>query len=324
MAGVVGVSMAFVSNVLSKFARATPNPEGDRRARLAGRRLIEVEIEVAKLLEAMNEGLAFAALGCSSIGHYGMTLGISQKQARMLADAGRAFALAPGLEEEVRSGGVTIEAAAALARVLSDSRFAAESDKWRKLAREKTPPALLRAIHKAIAEADAQQAVEQVTLMLKPEVRDKMGRVREILSRCGQQDAHGATGPVTNEVVVEFTIDYFLVREDPDLAKPGMRRKGSTVNDPSRAIPAEVKRGIIEKRGRKCQVQECENHIYLYFCHVDPHANGGSREAANLWLGCFVHHWLYDHGLITFSGTTENPVFRNSRGELIGRPRPPP
>ena len=286
---------------------------------MAGRQLIEVEIEVAKLLEAMNEGLAFAALGCSSIGHYGMTLGISQKQARMLADAGRAFALAPGLEEEVRSGGVTIEAAAALAQVLSDSRFAAESDKWRKLAREKTPPALQRAIHKAIAEADAQQAVEQVTLMLKPEVRDKMGRVREIL--CSM---HGASGPVTNEVVVEFTIDYFLVREDPDLVEPGTRRKGSTVNDPSRAIPAEVKRNIILKRGRKCQVGECENHLYLYFCHIYPHANGGSREEANLWLGCWTHHWLHDHGLIKLSGTAENPVFRNLRGELIGRPRPPP
>jgi len=309
----------FVNSIPSKFSRATPNPEGDRRARVVRRLLIAVEIEMAKRLEAMNEGLAFATLGCSSIGHYGMTLGISQKQARMLADAGRAFALAPGLEAEVRAGSVTIEAAAALARVLSDKRFAAESDKWRKLAREKTPPALMRAIHKAIAEADAQQAVEQVTLMLKPEVRDKMGRVREILS-----NKHGASGPVTNEVVVEFTIDYFLVREDPDLVKPGTRRKGSTVNDPSRAIPAEVKRGILSRRGRKCQVGECENHLYLYFCHADPHAKGGSREAANLWLGCFIHHWLYDHGLITFSGTAENPVFRNSRGELIGRPRPPP
>jgi len=294
-AGVSCVSLSFVISIHSKLSRATPNPEGDRRARVTGRRLIEIEIEMAKRLEAMNEGLAFAALGCSSIGHYGTTLGISQKQARMLADAGRAFALAPGLEDEVRSGGVTIEAAAALARVLSDQRFAAESEKWRKLAREKTPPALLRAIHKAIAEADAEQAVEQVTLMLKPEVRDKMGRVREILSRYGQQRAHGASGPVTNEVVVEFTIDYFLVREDPDCTipgsvKPGTRRKGCTVNDPSRAIPAEVKRGIIKKRGRKCQVGECENHLYLYFCHADPHANGGSREAANLWLGCFIHH----------------------------------
>ena len=166
--GVPGVMLTFVNNIPSKLSRAIPNPEGDRWARRAQRLLIVVEIEMAKRLEVMNQGLAFATLGCSSIGHYGMTLGISQKQARMLADAGRAFVLAPGLEEEVRSGGVTIEAAAALARVLSDTRFAAESDKWRKLAREKTPPALQRAIHKAIAEADAQQAVEQVSLMLKP------------------------------------------------------------------------------------------------------------------------------------------------------------
>jgi hypothetical protein len=129
---------------------------------------------------------------------------------------------------------------------------------------------------------------------------------------------------VSNEFVVEYTVDYFLEREDPDRVKPGTRRKGSTVNDPSRAIPAEVKRRIIRKRGRKCQVHGCSNHLFLNFCHILPHAKGGSREEANLWIGCFLHHWLYDHDLITLSGTAENPVFKNANGELIGRPRPPP
>jgi hypothetical protein len=317
--GVAYDSILFVKDITSKFASATPNPEGDRAARVAGRRLIETQIEVARRLQDMNEGYAFAALGCSSIGHYGMTLGLSQQQARMLADAGRAFAIAPGLEEEVRVGAVTIEAAAALARILEDPRFAAESAKWRKLALETTPPALLRAIRKAIAEADAEQAVEEVTLLLKPEVRDKMGRAREIIS-----SMHGVSGPVTNEVVVEFTIDYFLAHEDPDLVKPGTRRKGATVNDPSRAIPAKVKRSIIKKRGRKCQVHGCSHHLYLNFCHIDPHAEGGSREEGNLFIGCWLHHWLYDHGWITLSGTAENPVFRNLQGDLVGRPRPPP
>jgi hypothetical protein len=248
-----------------------------------------------------------------------MSLGLSEKRARMLADAGRAFALAPDLEDEVRSGAVLIEAVAALAQILGDPRFKAEAKKWRTLAREKTPPALQRAIRKAIAEADAEQVVEQVTLMLKPEVRDKMGRAREIIS-----NMHGVAGPVTNEFVVEFSLDYFLRREDPDLATPGTRRKGTTVNDPSRAIPAQVKRRIIKKRGRRCQVNDCPNHIFLNFCHLHPHANGGSREEDNIFLGCETCHWLYDHGLITMTGTAENPVFRNANGELIGRPRPPP
>lgn len=311
--------MLFVRRVPSQLDRAIPNPEGDRRARVAGRRLVEDEIQMAKLLDAMVEGFAFAALGFSSIGHYGMTLGLSEKRARTLADAGRAFALAPDLEEEVRSGGVTIEAAAALAAILGDSRFAAESEKWRSLAREKTVPALARAIRIAIAEADAEQAVEQVTLLVKPEVRDKMGRAREIIS-----NFHGVSGPVSNEFVVEYTVDYFLEREDPDRVKPGTRRKGATVNDPSRAIPAQVKRRIIKKRGRECQVHGCSNHLYLYFCHLEPHANGGGREEENLWIGCFTHHWLFDHDLIKLSGTAEDPVFKNAAGDLIGRPRPPP
>jgi hypothetical protein len=303
----------------SKFERAVPNPEADRRARAAGKELVEREIELAKLLDEMSVEYAFATLGCSSIGHYGMLVGLSQKRAHLLADAGRAFALAPDLEEEVRSFGVTIEAAAALARILGNQQLKAEAETWRTLAREKTPAALMRAIKKALAEAEAKQAVEQVTLMLKPEVRDKMGRVREIVS-----NQHDATGTLTNEAVVELIIDYFLDREDPDRVKPGARRKGSTVNDPSRAIPAEVKRNILETRGRKCQVGGCENHIHLNFCHIEPHAKGGSREEDNLFIACWLCHWLFDHGLITLSGTAENPVFRNKRGDILGRPRPPP
>ena len=286
--------------------------------------MVEHEIELAKLLHTMTVDYAFATLGCSSIGHYGMMVGLSQKRALLLADAGRAFALAPGLEEEVRSFGLTIEAAAALSHILSDQRFKAEAEKWRTLARTKSPPALMRAIRQAIAEADAEQVVEQVTLMLKPEVRDKMGRVREIMSNQHGDLGQGVSGTVTNEEVVEFTIDYFLDREGPDRVKPGTRRKGSTVNDPSRAIPIEVKRNILEQRGRQCQVGGCENHIHLNFCHIKPHALGGSREEDNLFIGCWTCHWLYDHGLITLSGTAEKPVFRNRKGDILGRPRPPP
>ena len=42
----------------------------------------------------------------------------------------------PDLEDEVRSGAVLIEAVAALAQILGDPRFKAESAKWRTLARE--------------------------------------------------------------------------------------------------------------------------------------------------------------------------------------------
>jgi hypothetical protein len=72
--GVACVTILFVIKKNPKFARATPNPEGDRQARVDGRRLIEDEIRMAKSLEAMNEGFAFfwafAALGCSSIAHW--------------------------------------------------------------------------------------------------------------------------------------------------------------------------------------------------------------------------------------------------------------
>ncbi len=130
--GVPYVIVLFVMTVHPKYARATPDPEAGRWARTAGRRLIEVQIEVVQRLEDMNEGYAFAALGCSSIGHYGMTLGLSQKQARMLADAGRAFAIAPDLEEEVRVGAVTIEGARPQGtRGLSGSMNAAASSSVR-------------------------------------------------------------------------------------------------------------------------------------------------------------------------------------------------
>lgn len=107
--GVPHDSIPFVTDIDPIFARARPDPEGVRRARAAERRPIEVQIEPARRLQEMNEA--------------------------------HAFAMAPDLEEQVRVGAVTIEAAA----------------------------------------ADAEQAVEAVTLLPKPEFRDKMGRAGNIM-----------------------------------------------------------------------------------------------------------------------------------------------
>jgi hypothetical protein len=71
-------------------------------------------------------------------------------------------------------------------------------------------------------------------------------------------------------------------------------------------------------------VPGCGNHLFLEFCHIDGHARGGSREADNLLLLCWLHHWMFDHGLMTLRGPAEDPVFRNARGEVIGGPRAPP
>ena len=113
-------SILFAMKIESRIERAVANPESDRHTRIAGRVLIEAEIRIAKLFEQMTRDYAFATLGFSSIGHYGMGLGLAEKRTRLLADAGRAFVIAPDLEEEVRWGALTIESAAYLAQILSD------------------------------------------------------------------------------------------------------------------------------------------------------------------------------------------------------------
>jgi hypothetical protein len=300
----------------SKYDRAVEDPEGERLAREAAEELLLVEISTAHALERMTKGCAFVYAGASSVVHFAGLLGIAKRKAQMLSAAGRAFRLMPILEQKVREREMAIESAAALAKILEHPVLSRDAWEWLGRAADRTAGQLAFLIQKAIAEEDAKSVVEPVTLMLKPEVRDKMGRIREIVSRkVGEA--------VTNEQVVEFTFDYFLENEDPDRVPAGTRRKGPTVKDPSRAIPRSVRQKVLE-RGRKCQVHGCSNHLFLSFAHIEWHASGGSREAGNLLILCFVHHWALDHGLMRFSGTAESPVFCNSRGEVIGAARGPP
>lgn len=302
--------------VESGFDRAVEDREGERLAREAADQLVEVEVRTAKQLDRMTRQYAFVYAGASSIVHFAAMLGMPKKKAVRLSAAGKAFRLMPVIEEKVLDKELSLEAAAALAKILDHPVLSKEAWEWLGRAADSTPGQLAFAIRKAIAEEEAKTVVEPVTLMLPPLVRDKMGRVREILS--------GKLRTVlTNEQVVELSLDYYLDHEDPDRIREGTRRKGSTVNDPSRAIPRSVKRTVLA-RGRKCQVPRCGNHLFLSFCHIRWHAAGGSREPDNLWIGCFVHHGAVDHGRMTISGPAENPAFRNSRGEVIEDRHDPP
>ena len=56
-----------------KYARAAPNPEGDRQAREAGRDLIEVEIKGMEFLGSFYR----AALGGAAVGEQGIRADLS-------------------------------------------------------------------------------------------------------------------------------------------------------------------------------------------------------------------------------------------------------
>ena len=295
-----------------------PNDEVHQRAVGLLRQVVCAQVQSARVLRRLDQKNSWAHYGASSLPHYVALQGHSIETGRVLQDAGKAFVIRPHLEQLVLAGKISIESAAALLKVLTHPGLADEIDEWVERARKEDVKTLRRNIRRRIAEVEAQDdPIEPLLLHLKASQRDKLSRAREILSR-----KTALRRALSLEETVEGLSDYFLDRVDPDRKQARARRKPDTTGDPGRAVPASEKRKI-RARGGKCQVPHCPHRIFTQHAHIFPHGRGGSREASNLLDLCWTCHWLLDTKLISVSGTADNPVFRDARGEIIGgRPMP--
>jgi hypothetical protein len=115
---------------------------------------------------------------------------------------------------------------------------------------------------------------------------------------------------LTQGQVFGILADTYLDVYDEERVKPGKRRMPHTSLVKGRSVPAEVKREIAARQGRKCAVPYCDHDAFLNYAHVGvPHRNGGSREARDLIRACKQHHDLLDAGYIKMTGTAANPRF---------------
>ena len=84
------------------------------------RRRREEDVFAARQLEQIDRTGHFLCVGCASLAEYGEANGLSGREARTLAAAGRALELRPALEEGILSRKLSVEAVAALGRVFEN------------------------------------------------------------------------------------------------------------------------------------------------------------------------------------------------------------
>jgi hypothetical protein len=84
-------------------------------------------------------------------------------------------------------------------------------------------------------------------------------------------------------------------------------------------VPAEVERALRARAGDRCEVPYCEHRTFVQIAHIVPHTRHGSRELANLWLACTMHHTQHDAGRIRIVGHDEQgkPVFVDADGRAL-------
>jgi len=281
-----------------------------------------LQLRVARLLWEVERTRLYRKRACSSIAQYGEILGRSAVETRWLAAVGHLLALRPDMEEELLSGGFSLEAGAALRRAFTDPVLVRSGVNWLSVARRSSARRLRELMEQVERAATSGQRVAAVTVVLTDSGREDLEAARRLFARKEKKL------PTRGETV-ELLSGYFLAREDPRRKKPAPRRMPDTEGRPGRTVPAEVVRELLARHAGRCPVDLCDHRIWMDMAHRVAHRHGGSREAHNLTLPCRQHHRLLDDGVLRMEGSLERPVFRTADGRRVGqrlRPgaRPPP
>jgi hypothetical protein len=279
-------------------------------------RLRRDQLRLARLLVRLDESAHFVFLGCSSVAEYGERHGLSGVETRKLVAVGRALAGAPGLEEKVLSGRISLAAAAAIGKLLEHPELAPEMDSFVELAGLESARDFNRRVRQRLAEVRAGGPVVPVRLDLSVTGKEDLERAQVIASR-------RANRVLDESETVEVAVDHYLDSFDPERKPARPRRAPPTSQTTGRYVPAEVRRNVRARCGDRCAVPGCPNRIWLEDAHRRAHAQGGDREAANIVRLCRFHHDLLDLGRMTIAGSSDDPVFLDASGRPITARGPP-
>jgi hypothetical protein len=138
-------------------------------------------------------------------------------------------------------------------------------------------------------------ALVTLTVDVPTETVEHVRRARIIASRkAGMVLTEGQT--------VSHVFHDYLLRHDPLLKEPGLRRVGPTAQRlEDRYIPVEVRSEVIRRSGDLCERCRCGG--FLEFAHLRPHRLGSSREANDFMRLCHLCHTLYDGGYVWLEPT---------------------
>lgn len=260
------------------------------------------DVRAARLLATIDGSAHFVYRGCSSLSQYGELMGLSGREARVLAAVGKVLELRPALEQRILAGKLSLDAAAALLRIYATPGMEREGDDWAAWAEQWSAWRLDREITKRAREVESGEPVSMLSAALTASGRERFERARQLASRREKRRlSEGET--------VEVLSDHYLDSFDPTRREPRPRRMPSTEGRTGRHVPVDVARKIVARQGDRCAVPGCDHNIWMNKAHVVAHRDGGSREEENLVYLCREHHVLLDMGLLVMAGTAERPVF---------------
>ena len=277
----------------------------------------ELELRAARLLARMDGTYHWAYRGCSSVAQYGEMHGLSGREARMLAAVGKALALQPKLEQEILSGKLSLDAAAALGKVYENPAMVRDGEDWLVWAEQWSLKEFERQVRKRLREVETAEPVTTLTVILTSSGRENFERARQLACRKENK-------LLTEGQTVEVLSDHYLDSFDPARKTPRARRMADTLGRSGRHVPAEVIRTVVARQGDRCAVPGCDHDIFVNLAHILPHCRGGSREALNFHYLCWEHNTLYDRGQLKITGTPERPVFHMPDGRVLKPVRAPP
>jgi hypothetical protein len=85
-----------------------------------------------------------------------------------------------------------------------------------------------------------------------------------------------------------------------------------------------LRRAVLTRDRRRCQVPGCTHATFVDVHHVQPRAEGGRHEASNLLVLCSAHHRAVHRGELLIEREHEGSfIFRHTDGAAYGNPTAP-
>jgi 5-methylcytosine-specific restriction endonuclease McrA len=89
----------------------------------------------------------------------------------------------------------------------------------------------------------------------------------------------------------------------------------------TQSVPPAIRRQVLLRDQKRCQVPGCRNTIALDVHHIEPRAEGGTHHAHNQLGVCTVHHRAIHRGELHVSGRAPDAlVFQHADGTPYGGP----
>jgi HNH endonuclease len=88
-------------------------------------------------------------------------------------------------------------------------------------------------------------------------------------------------------------------------------------------IPPAVRRAVLQRDHHRCCVPGCKNAAFLDIHHIQPRAEGGSNDPANLRSVCGAHHRAVHRGQLVIECDASGLRFLHADGRPYGEFSPP-